>query len=424
MVLGHVFVVIGCIVLSAFFSGSETAMLRIPPDDVERDAETSRNPAVFAVRDLLRSTSRLLVTLLLGNNLANIVGASVATALAVGILGDKLGIVVASVLMTVIVLIFCEVLPKAVAARDPRRVSHAVALPLYLLHQGLRPLHWLFDRVMDPLVRLVAGGAEGDVFGSSQNILRLARLVPERHPPGTPMAIIAATAGAEQRVVSEIMVPRTEIVAFPAETPPSQLLEELLSERYTRAPIYDGSIDHIVGVVHLKDLVTMVRAGDTNLEAILKPLLRVPERKPILRLLADMQRSFVHMAIVKDEFGVTQGMVTQEDILEELVGEIRDEFDREELFTIRRLPDGSYRALGRMTVLDFNRETGWHLESQPGDTLSGLVFNTLGHTPAKGEIVHVAGYEISVIDLSGSRITQVRVAEREPEGMEPENPSG
>jgi CBS domain containing-hemolysin-like protein len=122
-----------------------------------------------------------------------------------------------------------------------------------------------------------------------------------------------------------------------------------------------------------------------------------------------MQRGFVHLAIVKDEFDVTLGLVTQEDVLEELVGEIRDEFDQEELLTIRRLPDGSYRSLGRIKVLDFNRQTGWEVPAESGDTLSGLVFNLLGRSPQRSDVVSVQGYELSVADLSGTRVTEVRV---------------
>jgi len=405
-------IVAACIVLSAFFSASETALLRLPTSDVDRDARGARGPAVLAARSLIRSTSALLVTTLLGNNAANILGVSVASALAVYYLGNGTGIFVASLLMTMLIFIFCEMLPKAVAARDPRRVSYAVALPLYLIHQVLRPLHRLFDRLIDPLVKLVTGDTQQESPSSSEDILRLARLMPGGHSRGSPLAIITATAGAAEMTVAEIMVERTDIVGFPVDTPPADLLEQLLRQRYTRVPIYDGSIDRIRGTVHLKDLVKLVREGGTDLDGILKPVLRVPERKPILRLLAEMQHAFVHVAIIKDEFGVTQGMVTQEDIMEELVGEIRDEFDREELSMIQRLPDGSYQALGRVKVLDFNRETGCEITSERGDTLSGLVFNALGSTPARGDAVRVPGYEISVVDVSGSRITHVRVIRR------------
>ncbi len=205
-------------------------------------------------------------------------------------------------------------------------------------------------------------------------------------------------------------MPRTEIFAFPVTTAPSDLLESLLEERYTRVPIFEEDIDHILGVVHLKDLIQHVREDGDNLQGILKPVLRVPERKPILRLLTEMQRAFVHLAVVKDEFGVTQGLCTQEDILEEIVGEIRDEFDREELETIRALPDGTYQVLGWLKVLDFNRETGWEVPAERGDSLGGLVFNTLGHAPLQGERVALPGFEITVVGVSGSRITRVRIA--------------
>jgi CBS domain containing-hemolysin-like protein len=402
--------VLACLVLSAFFSGSETALLRLGSHEVEEEVRELRGPSAVAVRDLLGHTSRLLVTILLGNNLVNILGAAAASAVAIAYLGESTGIAVATAVMTVLVLIFCEVLPKAAAARYPRRIAFLVALPIYILHQLLRPVHLLFDRIVEPVVRRIGGSSETDPAAATEAVLRLARRTREGAPVGTPLAIIGATAGAAEMTVEEIMVARTEIFAFPITTEPSALLESLLEERYTRVPVFEGDIDHVLGVVHLKDLIQHVRENGDNLQGILKPVLRVPERKPILRLLAEMQRSFVHLAVVKDEFGVTQGLCTQEDILEEIVGEIRDEFDREELQTIQGLPDGSYQALGWVKVLDFNRETGWEVPAERGDSLGGLVFNTLGHSPRQGERVSLPGFEITVVGVSGSRITRVRIA--------------
>ncbi|GIW39813.1 MAG: membrane protein [Candidatus Binatia bacterium] len=412
-------IVATCLAASAFFSGGETALLRIRETELEEDIQQARGPAALAARDLLRSTPQLLVTILLGNNVANILGASVASALAVRYLGEQAGIVVATVTMTLFVFLFCEVLPKAFAARYPRRIGYAVALPLYLFHQALRPLHLLYDRFVDPIVKSLGGG-DTAAISTTEEIMRLARGVAPGYPSGTPLAIIAAAVQAAERTAAEIMVPRTEILAFPVETPPAELLDRMLAERYTRVPIYEETIDQIVGVVHFKDLVELVRHGGTDLRTIVKPVLHVPERKPILRLLADMQRAFVHMAIVKDEFGVTLGLVTQEDILEELVGEIRDEFDREELLTIRKVGPNRYQAAGRVKVLDFNRETGWNVEAERGDTLAGLVFNQLGQAPRRGASVFVNGYEIVVLDTSGTRITQVEVIDRRAESEEKE----
>ncbi len=417
-VVSHLLVILACLVLSAFFSGSETALLRVGSHEIEEEVRELRGPSAIAVRDLLGHTSRLLVTILLGNNLVNILGAAAASGLAIAYLGETKGIVVATAVMTVLVLIFCEVLPKAAAARYPRRIAFLVALPIYIFHQLLRPLHAVFDRIIEPVVRRMGGSSDSDSPTAPEAVLRLARLTRNGAPDGTPLAIIGATAGAAEMTVEEIMVPRTEIFAFPVTTLPSQLLENVLEERYTRVPVFEESIDHVLGVVHLKDLIEHVRKDGTQLSEIVKPVLRVPERKPILRLLTEMQRAFVHLAVVKDEFGVTQGLCTQEDILEEIVGEIRDEFDREELETIRELSDGSYRALGRVKVLDFNRETGWEVPAERGDSLGGLVFNTLGHAPRQGERVSLPGFEVTVVGVSGSRITRVDIARGEERNAE------
>ncbi len=414
-ILGAVLIIVACLAASAFFSSSETALFRLRSHDLDPENKEAVGPADLAVRDLMSSSSRLLVTILLGNNVVNILGVSVASGLAIYMFGVEIGIPVATVVMTTLVLILCEILPKAVAARHPRRVSRFVGLPLYLFHQMLRPIHGLLDRGIEPLVHRVTGGMGRDESLGSEEVLRLARAaldnVNSADDVGSPLAIIGATSNAAEMNVSEIMVPRTEIEAYPTDTPVSELIEKMLEGRYTRVPIFEESIDHVLGVIHLKDLMKLARADGKELFGILKPVLRVPERKPILRLLTEMQRAFCHMALVKDEFGVTQGLVTQEDILEEIVGEIRDEFDSEELLTIRKLRDGTYEVLGRIKVLDFNRETGWQVPAEKGDTIGGLCFNTLERAPRKDECVRVPGYRLECVDVSGSRITRVRVVE-------------
>ena len=421
-IIGAVAIILACLAASAFFSGSETALFRLRSHDLKAEDKEAIGPADAAVRDLTSSSSRLLVTILLGNNVVNILGASVASGLAIHFLGVEAGIPVATLVMTILVLILCEILPKAVAARHPRGVARVVGLPLYLFHQILRPVHGLFDRVIEPLVRRVTGGADSEASLGSEDVLRLAReALRDVKEAGSPLAIIGATSNAAEMDVSEIMVPRTEIEAYPTDTPVSELIEKMLEGRYTRVPIYEDTIDHVLGVIHLKDLIKLARVDGKELFGILKPVLRVPERKPILRLLTEMQRAFCHVALVKDEFGVTQGLVTQEDILEEIVGEIRDEFDSEELLTIRKLRDGSYEVLGRIKVLDFNRETGWQVPAEKGDTIGGLIFNTLERAPRNGEWVELRGYRLECTDVSGSRITRVRVVEAAPLAIVTEN---
>ena len=399
-------VILACLILSAFFSGSETALLRLRPEELEADATSGNSPGAVAARNLLHRTSRLLVTILLGNNVVNILGAACASALATYYFGQEMGIVISTVGMTILVLIFSEVLPKSIAARNPRGVSYLVALPLYLIHHSLFMVHWLFDKIVDPLVKRISRGeVERD---SAEEVLRLARKMKQEVPNGSPVSIIAGAAGAAEMNVSEIMIPRTEIVAFPVGTDTELLMDKLMEEGHTRAPIYEGNLDKILGLVHIKDLIRLYREGGRNIHDILKPVLRVPGRKAILPLLGDMQHSFAHMAVIKDEFGVTLGLVTQEDILEEIVGEIRDEFDKDELDTIKKVSADTYEALGRILVIDFNRETNWSLEAEKGDTLGGLIYHILGRAPKLGDFVQVENYKLSVAGVSGNRITRVR----------------
>jgi CBS domain containing-hemolysin-like protein len=410
--MGTLTLILVCLLLSAFFSGSETALLRLREADLAPEDPDRPGPVTASIQELLSSTSRLLVTILLGNNVVNILAASLASAMAVAALGPELGVVVATAVLTIVVLIFCEILPKAVAAAHPSAISRLVGLPLYVLHQLLRPLHYLFDHVIEPFVERVAGRTDGST--STEDLLRMARSARLALGAGNPLAIMGAAANASDRTAQEIMISRADVFSLPVETPPEELLERLLAERYTRVPVYEGSIDQVAGVVHLKDVTKLVRSGGGSLRDVLNPVLRVPERKPILELLADMQKSFIHMAIVKDENGLTEGIVTQEDVLEEIVGEIRDEFDRVELQAIRRAEDG-YEVLGRVSVLDFNRETNSDIPFEPGDTMAGVIFNSLGRAPRKGDVVRVGEHEMVVLDVSGTRIPRVHVRDARPD---------
>ena len=196
-------------------------------------------------------------------------------------------------------------------------------------------------------------------------------------------------------------------MAVSRDTSVEDLLARMLAERFTRLLVFHETIDTIVGFVHFKDLVKADREGGHTLEDVLKPVLRVPERKSILDLLAEMQRDSIPLAVVKDEFGVTVGLVTQEDVLEEFVGEIRDEFDGVELAEIRRLGPGRYRARGTSSVLDFNRTSGWEVPAETGETLAGLVFNALGKAPHRGDLVRIDDYEFVVTACKGTVITEV-----------------
>ena len=409
-----------CLLFSGFFSGSETALLRLRTHQLDVDISSGKHGlAALAARDLIGNTGKLLVTILLGNNVVNILAASTAAALAVRTLGEERGLVASTVILTVLVLVVCEILPKAVAARNPRRAAYAVALPLYLVHGLLRPVHWLFERGVDPLVRRIAGEAEHG-GGGSEELLELARKVrSEPQAASSPIGILGNAARAVERTVAEVMTPRTAIFAAPLDTPPEELLERMLEERYTRIPLWRESIDSIAGFLHFKDLVALVREGGTSVAGAVLPVLRVPESKPVYGMLADMQRESISIAMVKDEFGITVGLVTQEDILEELVGELRDEFDGDEHQDIGLEAEGVYVVRGGVSVLDFNRASGWRLPGARGDSLGGLVFDALGREPAQGDKVRVGSFELVVLRSRGTHIQSVRVEQvPEPDAAE------
>jgi putative hemolysin len=416
-VIIYAIVIVFCLLLSAFFSGSETALLRVSSHDVDEDIKEHVRPTIAAVKELIRNTSRLLVTILLGNNIVNILATSTASALCIYYFGNEQGVIISTIAMTVLVLIFSEIIPKAVAAKNPKRISYIVSLPLYFLHLLLSPVHWFFEKLIDPIVSTLTGSTSTENVRAYDSILAMARQVKEDngasniHAEGSPLPIIGSTARAAEMTAEEIMIPRAEVFASPHDIKPEELLARMMKERYTRVPIFEETLDTVLGVIHLKDLVRIIHAQkNKTISSIIKPILRVPERKAIFTILAEMQRGFTHMAIVKDEFGTTQGLITQEDILEEIVGEIRDEFDKEELQSIQKITDHSYIVLGRTPVHDFNRQTGWEIPmEEKGDTFSGLVFNTLGHTPNLGDKIKIDEYEISVSDVSGNRITYVHV---------------
>lgn len=407
--LNDVLVIVTCLFLSAFFSGSETALLRVRTHDLEQDLAHSHSPAPVAALSLLRSTSRLLVTILVGNNVVNLLAAALAASLAIRFVGKDAGVVLSTMIMTLLVLVFSEVLPKAFAARHPRQVVGVVALPLYLLHQLLRPVHLAFDRFVDPLVRRLGAGSEGEPMSSAEELLRLARSQAQAEAGvPTPASIIGGVARAAEMQTADIMVPRTEIFALPIETPPAELLEQLIAERYTRVPIYRDSIDNVLGIVHLKDLIETVRAGKESLQGILKPILRVPERKLILPLLADMQRAFAHVAVVKDAFGVTLGLVTQEDILEEIVGEIQDEYDRETP-PFEVVSEDEVIVDGRLTIDDLCDELEIDWPGPQSGTVGGFIQRQLGRIPVREESVEVNGIRMTVLNVEHRRVRKVRI---------------
>ena len=410
----YLFAIFVCLGLSAFFSSSETALLRLKPEDLEEDINKTDEPAVMATKSLIQSTSKLLVTILLGNNVVNIFGAACASALAVLWFGPKMGLFISTFVMTALVLIFSEVIPKAFAARSPKTVAYFVSMPLYLIHKLSFPIHWLFDKYIDPWISKMVGGAESENQISTEDLIRQAGKIRQGKLDGSPIAIIGSAARAGDLMVGDIMIPKARVFSASIDERPSEILKKMFANRYSRIPIYQGSVDSIQGVLHLRDLARSVSENSNfnDLKSLLRPVIRVPERTPILATLTEMQKKSIHMAIVKDEFSETSGILTHEDILEELVGEIRDEFDQVELKSLRKIKSGEYEASADLLVHDFNRETGWDLNFERGDTLNSLLINSLNRLAKPGDICDIGEYQIQVFNFRDNRPSLVRVIQK------------
>lgn len=407
----YIIIVIVCLILSGFFSGSETALLRLSKNQVDEDIEKKSQLSIMAARELIKTPAKLLVTILLGNNIVNILGASCASVIGVALLGEKQGLIVSTLIMTVVVLIFSEILPKSIAAKNPSKVSYLFAMPLYLIHRLSTPFHFVYEKVIDPIVKLIAGTdniEESAKMSTAESVLKIAESLKPKKNDGTPIPIIGLAAKAGNLLCEDIIIPRGDLFALPETMDIQQAEIEIANSKFSRVLVYSGSIDNITGSVHLK---TVVRSKDKtkDLRSIAKPTLVIPEKMPILELLPKMQKSFMHIAVVTDAMEITKGIVTQEDILEEIVGEIRDEFDKEELLKIKKTGAHKYLVLGKTSVHDFNKEANWDLPGDRGESVSDLFFNKLGRIPKKRDVITLEGFQLKVIFVSEKRVTHIEI---------------
>ncbi|MEM0935277.1 MAG: HlyC/CorC family transporter [Pseudomonadota bacterium] len=410
------------LVCSGFFSGSETALtaasrgkLRSMADRAERGADTALS--------LKEDNERLIGGILLGNNLANILATSLATAMFTRLLGDS-GVAAATLVMTLLVLIFAEVLPKTYAITDPERSASRAA----------------------PLVRVVIGALSPAVAAVRVIVRGVLRLFGLRIEPGDQMlSVREEIVGALQighaegavekedrdrllgaldlgdRTVEEIMLHRSKIEMIDADAAPEDILSQALASPHTRLPVYRGEPENIVGVIHAKDLLRgmdrVMRGPEAKPEGIdafrILDIAMEPYFVPETTTLDDQMREFLrrhtHFALVVDEYGALQGLITLEDILEEIVGEITDEFDVDSEHPVRRTEGGDFLVDGAMTIRDLNRSCEWNLPDQEANTIAGLVIHEAQSIPTQGQVFSFHGFRFEVVARQANRLTRLRI---------------
>ncbi|WP_315836834.1 HlyC/CorC family transporter [Bradyrhizobium prioriisuperbiae] len=407
-------IVIGLLFVSAFFSASETALTGSSRASMLRlQKQGSREAGI--VSSLLNARERMIGALLLGNNIANIGASALATGIFTAWFGD-VGVLYATGAMTVLVVIFAEVLPKTVAINAPDRVSLAVARPMKLLVMLLAPLLAVIEAVVRVLMRIL-----GIPIGVNQPLLspteRLRGAVDLMHHEGGvekhDRDMLGGLLDLQELQVSDVMVHRTEMVLINANLPSEDLVREVLATEYTRIPLWRDKPENIVGVLHAKDLLRAIRAADGDIAkidvaAIAAPPWFVPEMRPLSEQLKAFRRRKTHFALVVDEYGEVEGLVTLEDILEEIVGDISDEHDVV-VAGVRAQADGSVVVDGSVPIRDLNRAMDWRLPDEEATTIAGLVIHEARSIPERGQSFTFHGFRFRVLRRERNRITALRI---------------
>lgn len=410
------------LLMSAFFSGSETALTGSSRAKLRARADKGSTGAEAALK-ITEDNERLIGALLLGNNIANILSASLATALLTAIFGDK-GVVIATAVMTVLVLIFSEVLPKTYAITYPEDVASKVAVGVQMLIRILSPVLALVQAIVRAILLLfgVRTDPNSHLFSVHEEIAGALALA---HSEGTvhkeDRDRLLGALDLSDRTVEEIMLHRSEIEMIDADAAPTDILTRVLASPHSRLPIFRGERENILGVIHAKDLLRAVekatRGEDGSLATIrdidILSVAKMPYFVPDTTALDEQMRAFLikrtHFALVVDEYGALRGLITLEDIIEEIVGEIADEFDIDAEHQIKPGEDGDYLVDGAMTIRDLNRATDWSLPDDEANTIAGLVIHEAQMIPAEGQVFSFHGFRFQVVTRKENRIVRLRI---------------
>jgi Mg2+/Co2+ transporter CorB len=407
--------VVICLLVSAFYSASETALTASSRAAMNR-LEKQGNRDAGIVNRLLATRERLLGAILFANNLTNIAASTLATGLLLAFFG-KTGVVYATVVMTVLIFVFAEVLPKTAAFNAPDRMALAVAQPVE------RTVRWFspFLKAVEWLVRLILRGM-GMPVGKIQSILspreELRGTVDLMHRAGVVEKLDRDMMGGlldlRDLTVSDVMVHRTKMVMLDADEPPQEIVDAVLAVAVSRLPLWRGSPDNILGVLHAKDLLRALHAaggdaGKIDIASLAAPAWFVPDTTPLYEQLKAFRNRKTPFALVVDEYGELEGLVTIKDIVAEIVGDITNEHEIA-VPGVRALPDGSVNVDGAVPVRDLNRAMDWNIPDDEATTVAGVVIHESRSIPEPGQSFTFHGFRFQVLRKTRNRITALRVA--------------
>lgn len=404
----QIIVLIVLIALSAFFSASETALMSLSKIRIRHMVEDGVKGAKL-VEKLTENPNRLLGSILVGNNVVNIGASALATSLALDLLGES-GVGIATIIMTILVLIFGEITPKSIAKQRSEGVSLKVVGPINIIVKILRPFVAIFTYISSFVLKLFGGDIDKDQPFITQEELKTMVDVGEEEGvlevEEKEMIFNVFEFGDIQ--VKDVMVQRVDIIALGLDSSYSDVINIIKEEQFSRIPVYNESIDDIVGILYVKDLILLEAKENFSIKDCIREAYYTFEFKKVTELFKEMKKSRNHMAVVLDEYGGTVGIVTIEDLLEEIVGEIEDEYDEleEEIEVIK---EDEYVVDARIRLDDLSDLIGIRMESEEFDSIGGFVIGQLGRIPEPKEEVKYENMKFVVEEIDKNRIKKVRI---------------
>lgn len=402
-------VLIAC---SAFFSSSETAMMALNRYRLKNLADKGHRSAKLASR-LLDHPDRLLGVILLGNNLVNLSAASISTIAALRLYGET-AIAVFTFILTLIVLVFAEVAPKTLAMRHPEKIAFPASYILIVLLWVLYPIVWIINIVANRFLRLFNIKPQHNRDALNKDELRTVVSQAESLIPKSHLNMLMSILDLERITVEDIMVPRSAIEGIDLDDEWEEILEQLATSHHTRLPVFKGSLDNVVGVLHLRRAIHAVQTNDLDREKLvelLRPAYFVPEDTPVMQQLLIMQKERRRLGLAVDEYGDLQGMITMDEILEEIIGEFNTQVPGD-LQDVHKQSDGSYMVNGMASIRDLNRNLGWQLPVNGPKTLNGLILEKLEDIPQTGTTMLIDNYPVEVVQTKGAAVRMVRIYPR------------
>ena len=399
------------IVASAYFSSSETGMMSLNRYRLKHLARNDHAGASRASK-LLETPDKLIGVILIGNNFVNFLAASIATTIAIQIFGEPSPLITA-VVLTLVVLIFAEVTPKTIAALYPEKIAYPSSLILILLLKILYPVVWMVNVVSNALVRVLGFNSESDDSHQQLSAEELRTVVYEsgERLPRRRQGMLLNILDLEHVTVNDILVPRNEILGIDIEDDIDEILSLIGSSQHTRMPVYKKEMDNLIGILHLRSVGKLIRLETVNKAAILRETIEpyyIPESTPLHIQLSKFQRKKLRMAVVVDEYGAIKGLVTLEDILEEIVGEFTTDLaDSSKDFHEQQ--DGSFLIDGSTSVRDINRVLSWDLDASGAKTLNGLLTEMLQSIPDSSVGIRLERHFAEIVQVQDNVIRTVKM---------------